>query len=495
MPKEKPNILIIMADQMTAALTGVYGHPVVKTPALDRLAAEGVRFDAAYTNCPLCVPARAAMLSGRHVSRTRTYDNGAILPCDVPTYAHHLRAAGYEVVASGKMHLIGADQLHGFERRLTTDIYPSTFKWTPSWQGYQKNGIANDKAKLVDEGRIGVCDWSRQLDYDTEVQFRALEFLWSRRPTADTASDRPFCLLVSYTHPHPPYQITPEYWNMYEGAEVEMPAVSDGVMHCQSQMDRWLYEYEGVPKEIVQDTDRMYTLRRTYYGMVSFVDAQVAELIETLEKCGLRDNTAIVFTADHGDMLCKRQLIEKRAFYESSARIPLIASFPKDWATGATCAEPVSLIDIFPTLVEFTDAPALIDADGQSFLSLLDSPRADRPERVVISEYHGEGVAAPCFMARKGMFKYVYIYGHEPQLFDLENDPEETNNLAGKQSFSEIETSLREELLSRFDPEAIAADVKRNQAERILMQGAMNEGEHTTWDYQPFFDETERYVR
>jgi choline-sulfatase len=483
-----------MADQMTAALTGVYGHPVVKTPGLDRLAAEGVRFDAAYTNCPLCVPARAAMLSGRHVSRTRTYDNGAILPCDVPTYAHHLRASGYEVVASGKLHLIGADQLHGFERRFTTDIYPSTFKWTPSWQGYQKNGIANDKAELADEGRIGVCDWSRQLDYDTEVQFRALEFLRARRQTADTASDRPFCLLVSYTHPHPPYQITPEYWNMYEGAEIEMPSVDED-MTCPSQMDRWLYQYEGVPRGIVQDADRMYSLRRSYYGMVSFVDAQVAELIETLGRCGLRDSTAIIFTADHGDMLCERQLIEKRAFYEWSARVPLIASFPKNWATGATCAEPVSLIDFFPTIIEFAGAPAPTDTDGQSFLGLLESPRERSPERVVFSEYHGEGVASPCFMARKGTFKYVHIFGHEPQLFNLADDPNETRNLAGKRGFGEIERSLHQEIMKQFDPEAIAVDVTRSQAERTLMQRAMNEGERTRWDYQPFFDETKRYVR
>jgi len=179
--KEKPNILTIMADQMAAAFTEAYGHPVAKTPVLDRLGEEGVRFDSAYTNCPLYTPARAAMLSSRYVSRTRTYGNAAILPSDVSTYAHHLRLAGYETVASGKMHLVGADQLHGFERRLTKDIYPSTFKWTPDWRDYNENGIQNQKARSLAENKIGMRNSTRQLDYDNEVQFRALEFLKSRR--------------------------------------------------------------------------------------------------------------------------------------------------------------------------------------------------------------------------------------------------------------------------------------------------------------------------
>ncbi len=203
--REKPNILIVMADQMTAALTGAYGHPVVKTPALNQLCAEGVRFDAAYTNSPICTPARAAMLSGRYVSRTRTYDNAAILPSDVPTYAHHLRLAGYETVVSGKLHLVGADQLHGFERRLTADIYPSAFNWTPDWRDYKENGIKNQKGKSVEEKRIGVRNRTRQLDYDSETQSRALEFLRSARKGAGKRDSRPFCLLVSFTHPHPPY--------------------------------------------------------------------------------------------------------------------------------------------------------------------------------------------------------------------------------------------------------------------------------------------------
>jgi choline-sulfatase len=396
------------------------------------------------------------------------------------------------MVASGKMHLIGADQLHGFERRLTPDIYPSAFKWTPNWRDYREHGIANDKACLIEDD-IGLCEWSHQLDYDTNVQAQALGFLRSRGSSPE-AAERPFCLLVSFTHPHPPYRIAKEFWDLYEGVEIGLPKTYQEVVNCQSQMDRWLYEYEGTPENLVQDTDRMYKLRRAYYGMVSFVDAQVAELMETLGTQGLRDNTAVIFTSDHGDLLCDRQLIEKRSFYEWSSRIPLIASFPRRWATGVTCVEPVSLIDFFPTLTEFADTLEPNDIDGRSFLELLENPRAEDPERIVISEYHGEGVKAPCFMARKGTFKYVYIHGHESQLFDLAKDPEETQNLAGQPAFSTIETSLREEILNRFNPDAIAADVQQSQKERILMQHAMDEGKPTNWDYEPCLDPSKSHV-
>lgn len=492
----KPNILMVMADQLTVALMGAYGHPVVTTPALDSLCATGVRFDAAYTNCPVCAPARAAMLSGRYASRTRTYDNGAALPCDVPTYAHHLRLAGYEMVVSGKLHLVGPDQLHGFERRLTTDIYPSSFKWTPSWERDARSGIRNDKAALTERDEIGVRPWTEQLVYDSEVHFRALEFLRSRGATGG-GEDRPFCLLVSYTHPHPPYQITPEYWQAYEGAEIQMPELTEEMVGCRSQMDRWLLRYEGVPVEAMEDRERMYTLRRTYYGMVSYVDALVGQLLEALDAQGLRDNTAIFFTADHGDMLCERQLVEKRSFYEWSARVPMIASFPGRWATGRSCASPVSLVDVFPTLAELTGAPEPLDIDGASFLPLLDSPSEDGdcPGRMAVGEYHCEGVAAPCFMVRKGRHKYIHIHGHEPQLFDLVRDPLEVQNLAGRAEFSATEAELRNEIMNRFDPEAIAMQVVTSQSERMLMQRAMEEGAPAAWDYQPFFDATKGYTR
>jgi choline-sulfatase len=153
----------------------------------------------------------------------------------------------------------------------------------------------------------------------------------------------------------------------------------------------------------------------------------------------------------------------------------------------------VSLIDLFPTLVELAEADEATDIDGHSLLGLLEDPsRADAPERVVLSEYHGEGVRAPCFMVRRGNFKYIHIHGHEAQLFDLADDPGETRNLAGDPGYRQVEVELREEVSSRFDPDAIAADVEHSQTERILMQRAMERGRPTTWDHRPGYEEVER---
>ena len=202
----RPNILLIVSDQMVAALTGAYGHPVVRTPHLDRLVEKGVRYDAAYTAFPLCAPGRACLMTGRHASEIGAWDNGALLAADQPTFAHYLSDAGYDTVLSGKMHFIGPDQLHGFGRRLTTDIYSSDFNWVkPEWIRLKETGgrdceevmsnrsMYNAKGYTGDGVRIGV--WHNALSYDEETHFRAIEYLRARK---EDGNDAPFLLCASY---------------------------------------------------------------------------------------------------------------------------------------------------------------------------------------------------------------------------------------------------------------------------------------------------------
>jgi len=468
-----------MADQLTAALTGAYGHPAARTPALEALCAEGVRFDAAYTPCPLCTPARSAIFSGRHVSRTRTYDNACILPADVPTWAHHLRAAGYEAVAAGKLHFVGADQLHGLERRLTPDIYPADFSWTPAGEDYH----AADEVSGTKVGwarTAGPCDRSDQLDYDDNVHRRALEFLRGRR-----GGGRPFCLLVSYSHPHPPYLAPRRFWALYEGCEIPLPGQRELPAGARSPMERWLHGFQGLSPAEAADDELLGRLHRAYLGMVSYVDEKLAELLEALSAGGLADRTAVLYLSDHGEMLGQRRMVQKRLFYEPSARVPLIARFPGRWAAGRTVDAPVSLLDLFPTLTELGGAEPPIDVDGESLLPIL---RGDSPPpagRTVLSEYHGEGVPSPCFMARRGRFKYVYMHGAGRQLFDLSADPDEAHDLAAREEHSGLVRQLHEAVLARFDPDAVAADLPRSRAERLLMHRAMQQGRPTRWDYRP----------
>src|SRR3954453_13537876 len=202
------NVLVVMADQLVPFLTGPYGDPVAQTPNMDAVARDGFRYDAAYTPYPLCAPARAAFMCGQYASRHGCYDNAAILPADVPTLAHSLTLAGYDTVLSGKMHFVGPDQLHGFARRLTTDVFPAAMDWVPT-QDPEGRFLRGGHARSYVPPRVGVVEWTKFLAYDEETHFRALEYL--RNGRAD-----PFFLVVSYHHPHDPFQVTQELWDLYD---------------------------------------------------------------------------------------------------------------------------------------------------------------------------------------------------------------------------------------------------------------------------------------
>ncbi|HEX8602871.1 MAG TPA: sulfatase-like hydrolase/transferase, partial [Pseudoduganella sp.] len=216
----KPNILIVMADQLTPRALAAYGNRVTRTPHLDRLAAQGVVFDAAYCNSPLCAPARYSLATGQLPSGHGGYDNAAALSAEAVTFGHYLRHAGYRTILAGKMHFIGADQLHGFEERLTTDIYPADFTWTPDWQqpGVRPDWYHN-MASVTD---AGPCVRTNQLDFDDEVVYATRQKLFDLARDGDS---RPFCLTVSLTHPHDPYAISRDYWDLYRDDEIDAPRV------------------------------------------------------------------------------------------------------------------------------------------------------------------------------------------------------------------------------------------------------------------------------
>ena len=215
---KRPNIVVIMADQLAPQFTGTYGHPIVQTPNLDALAARGMRFDAAYCNSPLCAPARFAFMAGQLVTKIGAYDNAAEFPASIPTFAHYLRQLGYRTCLTGKMHFVGPDQLHGFEERLTTDVYPSDHAWTPNWdEPHERINKWYHNMDSVKEA--GSAATTFQLEYDEEVAFTA------KRRIFDYAKyrDLPFAMTVSFIHPHDPYVARPEFWDRYEGVEIDLP--------------------------------------------------------------------------------------------------------------------------------------------------------------------------------------------------------------------------------------------------------------------------------
>jgi choline-sulfatase len=439
------------------------------------------------------------MMTGMYASALGCYDNATAFGSDVPTFAHYLAAEGYDTVLAGKMHFIGPDQLHGFRTRLTTDIYPASFAWIAEREPHIRRPDDRDETAVLATSYVtaGVREWSVGLAYDQEVQFRALEYLRSRRTATgnmvELHPDQPFLLCVSYHHPHDPFHVTQAMWDAYEGAEIELPKLPPGDLDtAYSSLDRWLNEWHGVPHVDLADPDVARALRRAYYALVTDIDSKLGELLNTLAENDLDRNTVVIFLSDHGDMLGERGMVQKRTFYEWSSRIPLVISFPEKWEGGRTVEAPVSLVDLHQTLCDIAEVKDVLPNDGQSLVSLLDG--ANDPGRIAIGESHADGIYAPSFMVRRGPYKLIEVHGHDRQLFDLEADPHEWRNLAGQPNLAAVERELLSELWARFDPDAIEAEIRASMARRVVVRNAARHN-GTNWDYQPDFDARTQYFR
>jgi choline-sulfatase len=494
----RPNLLFVLADQVVPFLTEPYGDPVAKTPAMASLAADGVTFDAAYTPAPLCAPARAAFMTGRDASAIDCFDNASVMPSDVPTLGHYLSTEGYDTVLSGKMHFVGPDQLHGFRTRLTTDVFPAGVDWVPAVDESGKFP-AGGHARHYAEPDPGVRPWTQFLSFDEETQFHAVAYLRERMrqvPVGSAPRD-PFCMVVSYHHPHDPFHVLQEYWDRYEGADIPIPSYPENLEDTYSVMDRWANEAHETRAHRIEDPESLIRLRRAYYAALSYVDDKLGELLQVLRESGELDNTVIVFTSDHGDMLAEKRMVQKRTFYEWSSRIPLLLRLPGGQHAGSRVAVPVSLIDLLPTALDFAGYSGLrADLDGGSIVPLLDGDDSVDHEgnRVVFSEYHLEKVWAPCFMVRRGPYKYVYVHGHDQQLFDLDDDPGEWRDLSTSPDHQVVRDELRDLLLARFDPDALARDGAASIPRRQIVAAAMQANDQH-WDYSPTVDGTKRYIR
>lgn len=492
MTADRPNILFLMADQLAAPFLAPYGAtPGVDgahTPAIDRLAAEGVVFESAYSNSPLCAPARFSMMSGQRNTRIGAYDNASEFPSSIPTFAHHLRAAGYQTSLVGKMHFVGPDQLHGFEERLTTDIYPADFGWTPNWE--DPDGRFDWWFHNMDSVvHAGVADASNQLDYDDDVGHHAVRKL---RDLARTADDRPWMLTVSFTHPHDPYVARQEFWDRYDHDAIALPATPPLPESEHDPHSERLRHVIAADVTEVSD-EQIRNARHAYFANCSYVDDWIAQLLATLEHHGLADDTIVIFAADHGDMLGERGLWYKMTFFEHSTRVPLIVHHPGSFEPRRVSA-PVSLLDIAPTLVDMAGAEPSELFDGDSLLPAAANGSIDA-DRAVLGEYLGEGAVAPVFMIRQGRWKFVWSEPDPPQLYDLRVDPAEGTNLAADPNYRGEVQLFQTQVFGTWDPDAIREQVIANQRARRTVDTALRRGRFSSWDYQPSINAAEQYMR
>ncbi|WP_439109409.1 choline-sulfatase [Lentibacter sp.] len=482
----KPNILIIMVDQLNGTFFPDGPAEWLHAPNLKKLAARSTRFKNAYTASPLCAPGRAAFMTGQLPSATGVYDNAAEFASSLPTYAHHLRRAGYQTCLSGKMHFVGPDQLHGFEERMTTDIYPPDFGWTPD---YRKPGERIDwwYHNMGSVTGAGVAEITNQLEYDDEVAYHATRKIYDYGRGLDT---RPWCMTVSFTHPHDPYVARKKYWDLYEDCAHLLPDVpafdyEDHDPHSQRIFDA----NDWRSFDITEDNIRRS--RRAYFANISYLDDKVGEILDALD--ATRQEATILFVSDHGDMLGERGLWFKMSFLEGSARVPMMIAAPQ-MAAGLV-ETPVSNIDVCPTLCDLAGVSmdeVMPWTTGESLVKLGQDGVRKSP---VAMEYAAEASYSPLVCLRQDKWKYTNCALDPEQLFDLEADPHERTNLAGETDAADVLETFRMMAAERWDLEAFDADVRQSQARRWVVYEALREGGYFPWDYQPLQKASERYMR
>ena len=325
-----------MTDEHGAQFSGTYGHPFIATPAMDRLAAEGVTFDAAYCNNPLCVPSRLSFMTGQYTQRCRGWDNATPLAADALTWPHLLGAAGYDVALSGKMHLIGDDPLHGFQEQLARDLHIELqhpiFAWddgvpearepwpgvvrtesrVPPGPGAEGHPAADEDAATPPTGP----GRSPEIDADDEAVDAALAYLRARAHGPDA---RPFALCVGLIAPHFPFVVPEPFFSQYFPHHADLPALPDGHLDTLPPAARRLRRAFGFHGHTDAQVRRA---RAAYYGLVSYADDKLRQLLDALDECGLVDDTVVIHTSDHGEMLGEHGLWRKMSFYEQSARVP-----------------------------------------------------------------------------------------------------------------------------------------------------------------------------
>lgn len=445
----RPDILIVLSDQHSAACAGFAGNGVVETPNLDRLAAGGTVFEAAYTSCPLCVPARAGLLTGQTAAQTGIFTNHDIIASDQATFLHSLAAVGYETVLCGRMHFKGPDQRHGFTRRIFPDV-------THAYGG----GISDFGPFSGVVGMGGCVDMigagnSPVLEYDRQVTERAVDYL-------EKDHEKPQCIVLGTYGPHFPYVAPRDLYEKYLDT-VRVPESFHSEMDTyhpvtESKAQRTRHNLvEGADEAVTENIAQ--AARAAYYGMISFLDRRIGLVreawLEHLDRTGRR--SLFLYTSDHGDTVGEHGVFGKQTFYEGSSRIPMIVE-GAGVREGGRIASPVSILDIGPTLCDVTRATTPPRASGKSLLEAIETGAED-PERAVLSEYMEglNGKLHPGRMIRRGRWKLVHYHGlgEHDLLFDIDSDPEETQNLA--KEYPEKADALRSALKRDWEVDRLKA--------------------------------------
>jgi len=448
------NVLVIMSDEHDPRWMGCSGNKMMITPNLDRLAARGLRFTDAYTTCPICVPARAAFAVGKYIHQIGYWDNADPYDGKIPSWHHRLRDRGHHVVSVGKLHFRANDDDNGFSESIVPmNVFERKGDLYGLLRGDDMPGRADGK-KLAGLAGPGESEYTW---YDREIAARAQIWL---REEAPKYRDKPWVIFVSFVAPHFPLTAPPHWYYKYPLDKIPMPKLyrSKNVHpYVRDQDDNTGYD------KYFADEAAVKRARAGYFGLISSLDENIGNLLNTLKESGLEGNTRILYTSDHGDNMGARGLWGKQVLYEEAAKVPMLLAGP-DIPVGVR-REPVSHVDVYPTVMQWAGADAP-EASGFSLNQKI-------PQRTVVSEYHASSSKAGETMIRNGRWKYVYFvqYPDRPELFDLENDPEELRDLGTDKAHNAVREECHQKLLAMLDPEEVDRKAKRRQAELVAANG------------------------
>lgn len=457
---ERANLLFFMSDNHNRDILGCYGHPIVRTPNLDRIAARGVRFTDAYTASPLCCPARAALATGRFPCRTGYWDNAIVYDGRVPSWMHRLREGGYDVASVGKLHFRSGEDDNGFsEEILAMHIHGAKGGVSMLMRGHDEERVNVGQWELYAE-RHGVGSAPYQ-DYDRDITAAAIRWLTERSRTRN----RPWALFVSYPSPHPPFQVPQRLLDLYPVERMPLPPLWQPELRPRHPAIDHLRHIKDT--RAIDDPAMLRVVLSGYCALITHMDEQVGEVMGAAESLGLLADTRIVYTSDHGEMAGSHGLFGKANMYEGSLAVPLIFAGP-GVPEGRVSRQIASHVDLFPTLVEgagLTPAADDADLDGRSLWPAIAG--RDDADRIGYAEYHAAGSRTGSFMLRRGATKLVYHVDMPAQLFDLGADPTESRDLLADGTGRETATKLEAELRRICDPEAVDARAKADQRAKV----------------------------
>lgn len=467
----RPNLLYIHSDQHSPYVAGCYGDPLVETPHLDALAERGVVFDNTYCPSPICVPSRMSMLSGRYPCDNQVWTNSHILDSGIPTFAHAMGAGGYHPVLIGRMHSVGPDQLHGYAERLVGDHGPNQ----PGGKGVDHGQLSGTAGPGRISLRLSGHGQSAYQVHDEDVTAATVDYL-NRLGVAKRAGQtaEPFSLSVGFMLPHQPFVARlQDYRYYYENiTPPQTPEPFGDHLHPHIRHWRQACEIEEVSAE---ETRRA---RAAYWALVHRMDALIGQIVAALRENDLEENTLILYTSDHGEQVGEHGLWWKQTFYEDSVKVPTILAWPGRLPAGTRCDRVISSLDLNATMLDALGCPALPHSRGRSLLPLLADPQNAEWDDVAFSEFcqDAAGAGGPFSevgifqrMIRRGPWKLNYYHGQPCQLFNLQDDPRECQDLAADPAHQETLAALKAEVLDGWDPDWIAARMAALRTDRSIL--------------------------